>query len=41
MASAENLKNNIIEKILTVSNKEYLTALYQLLQNSPNRDKVT
>lgn len=40
MASAENLRNDIIEKILTISNKEYLTALYQLLQNFPNRNKI-
>ncbi len=40
MASAENLRNDIIEKILTISNKEYLTALYQLLQNSPGKNKI-
>lgn len=40
MASAENLRNDIIEKILTISNKEYLTALYQLLQNSPYKNKI-
>ena len=31
---ADNIRNNIIDKLLTISNKEYLSALYQLVQNS-------
>ena len=31
---ADNIRNNIIDKLLTISNIEYLSALYQLVQNS-------
>lgn len=31
---ADNIRNNIIDKLLTISNKEYLSALNQLVQNS-------
>jgi hypothetical protein len=31
---ADNIRKNIIDKLLTISNKEYLSALYQLVQNS-------
>ena len=34
MAQIDNLRNGIIEKILAISNKEYLKALYQLVDNS-------
>ena len=34
MATVDNLRNNIIEKLLTISNKDYLTALYQLVEKS-------
>ena len=38
---ADNIRNNIIDKLLTISNKEYLSALYQLVQNSSiNNDIV-
>ncbi len=41
MASVDNLRNGIIDKLLTISNKDYLTALYQLVQNSSiDKDKV-
>lgn len=35
MTSTDHLRNNIIEKLLTISNKDYLTALFQLVKNSP------
>ena len=34
MASVDNIRNGIIDKLLTISNKDYLTALYQLVQSS-------
>jgi hypothetical protein len=41
MASVDNLRNGIIDKLLTISNKDYLAALYQLVQSSSvDKDKV-
>jgi len=34
MATVDNLRNNLIDKLLTISNKEYLFALNQLVENS-------
>ncbi len=34
MTSADNIRNSIIDKLLTISNQEYLTALYQLISTS-------
>ena len=34
MNSADNLRNSIIDKLLTISNKDYLAALYQLVEKS-------
>ncbi len=34
MAQVDNLRNGIIEKLLTISNKDYLKALYELVNNS-------
>ncbi len=34
MASIDAIRNGIINKLLTISNKEYLNALFQLLENS-------
>jgi len=34
MDTADNIRNNIIDKLLTISNKEYLTALYKLISKS-------
>jgi len=34
MAQVDVLRNGIIEKLLTISNKDYLKALYQLVDNS-------
>lgn len=35
MTTTDHIRNGIIEKLLTISNKEYLTALFQLVKNSP------
>lgn len=34
MTSVDGLRNSIIDRLLTISNKEYLTALYQLVEKS-------
>lgn len=34
MTTTDHIRNGIIEKLLTISNKEYLTALFQLVKNS-------
>jgi hypothetical protein len=34
MNRADILRNNIIDKLLTISNKDYLAALYQLVEKS-------
>lgn len=41
MDTADNIRNNIIDKLLTISNKEYLTALYKLIaKNSAENDAI-
>ena len=39
MAQLDNLRNGIIEKLLAISNKDYLKALYQLVDNSEIENK--
>ena len=34
MTTADNLRNNIIDKLLTITNKDYLAALNQLVEIS-------
>lgn len=34
MSTTDILRNNIIDKLLTISNKDYLAALYQLVKTS-------
>lgn len=34
MTAADNIRNSIIDKLLTISNKDYLSALYQLVSTS-------
>ena len=34
MRAIDNLRNNIIDKLLTISNKDYLAALNQLVEKS-------
>ena len=41
MSTADTLRNNLIDKLLTISNKEYLLALNQLVdKNTINGEKV-
>ncbi len=41
MNTADILRNNIIDKLLTITNKDYLLALYQLVKtNSAEKDTV-
>ena len=41
MANADAIRNGIIDKLLTISNKDYLNALYQLVNSSTiDKDKV-
>lgn len=35
MTTTDHIRNGIIEKLLTISNKDYLTALFQLVKNGP------
>ena len=34
MSTTDLIRNNIIDKLLTISNEEYLSALYQLVSSS-------
>ena len=34
MSTTDMLRNNIIDKLLTISNEDYLSALYQLVNSS-------
>ncbi|MDB5013481.1 MAG: hypothetical protein JWQ25_1683 [Daejeonella sp.] len=34
MVTVDNLRNQIIGKLLTISNRDYLSALYQLVEKS-------
>lgn len=34
MPTADNIRNSIIDKLLTISNKDYLSALHQLIEKS-------
>lgn len=34
MNRVDTIRNNIIDKLLTISNKDYLTALYQLMERN-------
>jgi hypothetical protein len=34
MATIDNLRNSIIDKLLTITNKDYLFALHKLVENS-------
>jgi hypothetical protein len=34
MSSLDNLRNSIIDKLLTITNKDYLSALHKLIENS-------
>ena len=34
MTNADTIRNGIIDKLLTISNKDYITALYKVIENS-------
>jgi len=34
MASVDSIRNSIIDRLLTISNKEYLAALFKLVESS-------
>ena len=40
MSVADNIRNNIIDKLLTISDKDYLSALYQIVSTSVVNDDV-
>jgi hypothetical protein len=40
MTGADNIRNNIIDKLLTISNSDYLSALYKLISTSTVNDDV-
>jgi len=41
MSTTDLIRNNIIDKLLTISNEDYLSALYQLVNaSSVGQDKV-
>lgn len=40
MSQIDILRNNIIEKLLTISNKDYLNALYKLVENSKPDNEI-
>jgi hypothetical protein len=40
MTSVDTLRNSLIDKLLTISNKEYLLALNQLVENSTFKSDV-
>ena len=40
MTTVNHLRNGIIDKLLTISNKNYLTALYKLVENSTTEEDI-
>lgn len=40
MTSADNIRNSIIDKLLTISNQDYLSALYKLVSTSKVDEEV-
>lgn len=40
MTGADNIRNNIIDKLLTISNSDYLLALYKLISSSTINEDV-
>ena len=42
MASVDSIRNSIIDRLLTISNKEYLAALFKLVESSSmGNEKLT
>jgi hypothetical protein len=40
METVDNIRNGIIDKLLTISNKDYLIALFQVLKNSTSEQDI-
>lgn len=40
MTGADNIRNSIIDKLLTISNKDYLLALYKLVSTSNVNEEI-
>lgn len=40
MNGVDKIRNNLIDKLLTISNKEYLSALYDLVNQSAVQDDI-
>ncbi len=41
MATIDHIRNGIIDKLLTISNKDFLSALYRLVESSnTDQDKI-
>jgi hypothetical protein len=40
MTAADNIRNSIIDKLLTISNQDYLSALYQLVSTSKVDEEI-
>ena len=40
MNAADNIRNQIIDKLLTISNQDYLAALFHLIEKSDVNDDV-
>jgi hypothetical protein len=40
MTSADNIRNSIIDKLLTISDQDYLSALYQLVSTSKVDEEI-
>ena len=40
MSAADKIRNSIIDKLLTISDKEYLSALYQIVRTSAVNDDI-
>lgn len=40
MATVDNIRNNIIDKLLTIRNKEFLTALYEMVEKNSVENNI-
>lgn len=40
METVDNIRNGIVDKLLTISNKDYLIALFQVLKNSTSEQDI-
>jgi hypothetical protein len=40
MTAEDNIRNTIIDKLLTISNDDYLSALYQLISKSSKNNEI-